>query len=91
MFYKHGEAKHSAQEHVNGIAHTNGIESVLAALKRGYNGVYRNWSGRHVRRYVDALSFRLNARDVRQGTQDRLGSSFGGMAGKTIAFEGLTA
>ena len=35
-----GLVNHSAKEHVNGMAHTNGIESVWAVLKRGYSGVY---------------------------------------------------
>ena len=38
--YLHGVVKHSAKEYVNGMAHTNGIESVWAVMKRGYNGVY---------------------------------------------------
>ena len=41
--YKHKSVRHSAKEYVNGMAHTNGIESVWAVIKRGYNGVYHNW------------------------------------------------
>ena len=42
MKYRHGTVKHSAKEFVNGMAHTNGIESVWSVLKRGYNGIYHN-------------------------------------------------
>ena len=40
--YRHEAVKHSAKEFVNQMAHTNGIESVWAVLKRGYNGVYHH-------------------------------------------------
>ncbi len=59
--YSHGTVNHSAKEYVNGMAHTNGIEqSVWEVLKRGYNGVYHNWSVKHLHRYVDEFTFRLN-------------------------------
>ncbi|ORU93916.1 MAG: hypothetical protein A6F72_07860 [Cycloclasticus sp. symbiont of Poecilosclerida sp. N] len=34
--FNHKTVNHSAKEFVNGLAHTNGIESVWAVLKRGY-------------------------------------------------------
>ncbi len=40
-------------------AHTNGIESVWAVLKRGYNDTYHNFSAKALHRYVDEFSFRL--------------------------------
>ena len=49
---------------MNEIAHTNGIESVWAVLKRGYNGVYRQWIKKHMRRYVNEFVFRLNKGNV---------------------------
>ncbi len=36
----HEAVRHSAREYVHGMAHTNGIESHWAMLKRGYVGVY---------------------------------------------------
>ena len=39
-WYEHQTVAHSVKEFVNGMASTNGIESVWAVLKRGYNGVY---------------------------------------------------
>lgn len=35
----HQAVRHSVSEYVNGQAHTNGVESFWAALKRGYHGV----------------------------------------------------
>ncbi len=36
--YDRLKVNHSTKGYVNGMAHTNGIESVWAVLKRGYNG-----------------------------------------------------
>jgi len=87
--YQHGRVNHSAKEYVNGMAHTNGIESVWAVLKRGYNGVYHNWSRKHTRKYVDEFSFRLNDGNCEVDTQERLDALFGKMAGKTITYKEL--
>lgn len=34
------------------MAHTNGIESYWAGLKRGYTGTYHHMSLKHLARYV---------------------------------------
>ena len=70
--YEHGFVKHKVGEYVNGSIHTNGIESVWAVLKRGYNGVYHHWSKKHMRRYVNEFVFRLNEGNVQNHTMDRL-------------------
>jgi hypothetical protein len=41
---------------VDGMAHTNGIESVWAVLKRGFYGVYHQFSEKHLQRYVDEVT-----------------------------------
>ena len=91
LFYTHESVKHSAKEFVNGMAHTNGIESVWAVLKRGYNGVYHNWSKKHCRQYVNEFTFRLNEGNCDRDTQDRLDSLFQAMSGKTITYKALTS
>ena len=68
--YKHERVKHSAKEFVNGMAHTSGIESVWAVLKRGFNGVYHNWSKKHCRAYVNEFTFRLNEGNCEIDTKD---------------------
>jgi 1-deoxy-D-xylulose 5-phosphate reductoisomerase len=50
--YKQLMVNHSAGQYVNGIVHTNGIESVWALLKRGYHGVFHHFSDKHIGRYV---------------------------------------
>ena len=46
----HESVKHSVSEYVREQAHTNGIESHWAALKRGYDGVYHHMSAKHLQR-----------------------------------------
>ena len=87
--YDHGTVKHSVKEYVNGMAHTNGIESVWAVLKRGYNGVYHQWSAKHMARYVNEFTFRLNEGNVGRHTMDRLDSLLEGAIGKRLTYEEL--
>ncbi len=58
--YKHRVVKHSKHEYVRGIAHTNGIESLWALLKRGLYGTYHHVDRKHLARYVNEFCFRLN-------------------------------
>lgn len=88
---RHRTVNHSAKEYVNIMAHTNGIESVWAVLKRGFNGVYHNWSKKHCRQYVNEFAFRLNEGNCERDTQDRLDDLFRGMVGKTITYEELVS
>ena len=89
--YEHGTVNHSAKEYVNGMASTNGIESVWALLKRGFNGVYHHWSSKHCQRYVNEFSFRLNEGNCQIDTGERLDSLFRAMVGKTMTYKSLTA
>ena len=91
VLYQHKSIRHSAKECVNGMAHTNDIESVWAVLKRGYNGIYHNWSKKHCRAYVDEFTFRLNDGNCSVDTQDRLNSLFKQMSGKQISYSGLAS
>ena len=89
--YRHKALNHSAGEYVHGPAHTNSIESVWAVLKRGYHGTYHQWSTKHMRRYVDEFTFRLNAGDVQYDTIDRIASLSRAMVGKRLRYRELTA
>jgi ISXO2-like transposase domain len=80
---------HSAGEYVRGSVTTNGIESVFAVFKRGMIGVYHHTSRKHLGRYVDDLSFRLNEGNVKNHTLVRLDSFFDGVAGKRLTYKGL--
>ena len=87
----HKSVKHSVKEFVNEMAHTNGIESVWAVLKRGYNGVYHQWSAKHTARYVNEFTFRLHQGNVKLTTMKRLDNLIRGAMGKRLTYEKLTA
>ena len=89
--YRHATVKHSAKEFVNGMAHTNGIESVWAVLKRGYTGVYHQWSTKHMARYINEFTFRLNDGNVKRPTMARLDSLIDGTVGKRLQYRDLVA
>ena len=50
--FRHEAGRHSVGEYVRGMAHTNGIESFWAMLKRGYPGTYHHMSPKQLDRYV---------------------------------------
>ena len=65
--YIHRAVNHSAGEYVSedGHAHTNGIESVWALLKRQIVGIHHWVSDKHLNRYVGEMSWRFNRRDLK--------------------------
>nr|VFK51224.1 MAG: Transposase [Candidatus Kentron sp. TUN] len=87
--YVHKSVNHSAKEFVNEMVHTNGIESVWAVLKRGYNGVYHHMSVKHLPRYVSEFTFRLNQGNVKIHTMVRIVSIVKGMFGKRLTYKAL--
>ena len=91
LFFRQERVNHSANEYVRGMASTNGIESVWAVLKRGLNGVYHQISKKHLVRYVDEFTFRLNEGDVKRHTLKRLDSFVDAVVGKRITYRELTA
>lgn len=91
LFYTHHAINHGAGEYVNGDVYTNGIESVWALLKRGLMGVYHHASPKHLGRYVDEFTFRLNDGNVQRHTMDRMDSFIAACAGRRITYKNLTA
>jgi transposase-like protein len=87
--YTHGTVNHGAGEYVREDVTTNGIESVFAVLKRGLIGVYHHASPKHLGRYVDEFSFRLNEGNVKNHTLTRLDSFVDGTAGKRLTYKAL--
>ena len=62
--FDHKAVNHSVGEYVRGMAHTNGIESFWAMLKRGYHGTYLHMSAKHLDRYVTEFAGRHNVREA---------------------------
>jgi hypothetical protein len=89
--YTHEAVKHVTGEYVRGDAHTNSIESVWAVMKRGEHGVYHHMSKKHLGRYVDEFTFRLNQGNVARHTTERLDSFVDAIRGKRLTFARLTA
>ena len=87
--FKHDVVKHSADEYARGDVNTNSIESVWAVMKRGMHGVYHKASKKHLNRYVDEFTFRLNAGNVRRHSLDRLNSLVDLVTGARITYEQL--
>jgi transposase-like protein len=87
--YDHQSVNYSAKEFVNGMAHTNGIESVWALLKRGFYGTYHQFSRKHTQRYVDEVSFRLNEGNCRVRTMTRIDALFSKSIGIRLTYRDL--
>ena len=62
LFFRHATERHSTGQYVDGRAHTNGIESFWALMKRGYHGTYHKMSPKHLHRYIAEFAGRHNVR-----------------------------
>ena len=89
MPFDHESVRHSVGEFVDGMAHTNGIESFWSMLKRAHKGVYHKISAKHLQRYVDEFAGRHGIRE--RDTLDQMGSVVVGMAGKRLSYRDLVS
>ena len=89
MPFDHESVRHSVGEFVNGMAHTNGIESFWSMLKRAHKGVYHHFSVKHLQRYVDEFAGRHGIREL--DTTDQMGVVAARMAGKRLSYRELVA
>ena len=89
--YAHDTVAHSKGEYVRGEAHTNGIESVWAVLKRSIHGTWHHVSPKHLERYVNEATFRLNEGNCEVDTIDRMTEFARGVGGKRLAYADLIA
>ena len=83
----HAAVKHGVGQYVDGQAHTNGIESFWALLKRGYHGTYHQLSAKHLQRYIDEFSGRHNVRNL--DTLDQMTTVAKGLDGKRLKYRDL--
>lgn len=90
LFFKHETVSHSAGEYVRGNASINSIESVWAVMKRGVHGIYHHTSQKHLGRYVNEFTFRLNEGNVKIHSLRRLDSFVDATVGRRITYKELT-
>lgn len=90
-YYMHEVVNHGAGEYSRQGVTTNGMESVWAVMKRGILGVYHHTSAKHLGRYVDEFTFRLNDGNVKVHTLDRLASFVAATSGVRLTYARLIA
>lgn len=83
----HFTVNHGAGVYVDGLVHTNGIESHWATLKRGIVGTYHHLSVKHLHRYSDEFSSCHNDRPA--DTIEQIHSIMRGMEGKRLKYDDL--
>ena len=81
--------RHSVAEYVKGQAHTNGVESFWATLKRAHKGTFHQLSAKHLQRYVNEFAGRHNIRNL--DTIDQMRHVVAEMVGKRLMYKDLIA
>ena len=87
MSRPHEAVAHSANEYVQDMAHTNGMESHWALFKRGIDGIYHHVSVKHLGRYASEFSGRHNDRPL--DTSEQMEAIVKGMEGKRLKYTDL--
>ena len=85
----HEAVSHSAGEYVREQAHTAGIDSHWAMLKRGITGTYHWLSTKHLHRYANEFSGRHNVRPL--DTADQMVAMARKAEGKRLRYVDLIA
>ena len=85
----HATCKHGVGHWVDGMAHTNGLESFWSMFKRGYHGTFHRMSVKHLHRYVNEFAGRHNIRD--RDTLEQMCLLATGLVGKRLRYRDLVA
>ena len=85
----HQSVKHSVSEYVNGMAHTNGIESFWSMLKRAHKGTFHKISPKHLNRYVQEFAGKHNIRESDTLVQMRY--TVARLVGRNLLYRDLVA
>ncbi len=87
--FRHESVNHKVSEYVRGMAHTNGIESFWAMLKRAHDGTFHKMSPKHLQRYVSEFAGKHNIRD--SGTLAQMRDTVAGLVGRRLLHRDLIA
>ena len=87
--YEHESVRHSVGEYVREQAHTNGIESFWAMLKRAHKGTFHKISPKHLDRYVQEFAGRHNIREL--GTLNQMRDTVANLVGHRLLLRDLVA
>jgi len=87
LHFKHEMVRHSVSEYVNGIAHTNGIESFWSMFEMGYKSIYHKITFKHFDRYVQEFVHQKNIRGI--DTIDTMENIVVSMQGKRFKYREL--
>lgn len=86
---EHQTVGHGVGEYVREQAHTNGLESFWAMLKRENMGTFHHVSPKHLHRYIGEFSGRHNDRP--SDTIEQIAHVVKGMEGKRLRYSDLIA
>ncbi len=86
---EHESVNHSIEEYVNGMVHTQGIESFWSMLKRAHKGTFHKMSPKHLQRYVNEFSAKHNIRDLDTLVQMR--DTVARLVGRRLLYRDLIA
>ena len=89
MPFNHETVCHGVGEYVDGMAHTNGIESFWSMLKRAHKGTSHHFSEKHLDRYVTEFAGRHNDREA--DTIDIMSNMAQKMVGKRLKYKVLVS
>ena len=85
----HESVRHSVGEYVRDMAHTNGVESFWATLKRAHNGTFHRLSPKHLNRYIQEFAGKHNLRE--SGTLDQMRDVVARLVGRRLLLRDLVA
>ncbi len=87
--FPHRTVAHTRGQYTDGQAHTNGIESFWAVLKRAHKGTFHVLSAKHLHRYVNEFAGRHNTRPL--DTDKQMASIARGLEGKRLTYRELVS